>query len=198
MGPRGHPRQAFLRTIQKAAPLAVRTLERELKIDRRTAGEAFAAAAALTLAGLARHQRRRPLQGTAAYQVVKKFGRPADLKAPELGIPAHLARRSLSPRLGGLLGDAGPKAAAWLAARRPGATPEQVGKAMAAVAPLVLGALREEVEAVALTEWLAKVPEAPLEDPAALLAVVGDPSDAFLRLRRMGQSWWERTLGLSG
>jgi uncharacterized protein DUF937 len=191
------PRRAFLRRLGRAAPGAVRALSRELSMPKKAAAEALAAAAGLGLAGLSRHQKKRPQDSRAAVAVVKKYGRPADLAAPDLGISAHLSRPEISPRLGGLLGDAGPRAATWLA-ERTGTTPDAAGRALAAATPLVLGALGDAVEPATLTEWLARVPDSPLDDPGALLAANGDPSDAFRRLRRFGAPWWMRTLGLSG
>jgi hypothetical protein len=121
-----------------------------------------------------------------------------DLDAPEIGIPAHLARRELSPRLGGLLGDAGPKAAEWVAKRTHAEASETVGKAVAATTPLVLGALEEALGPLEMQDWLAGVPEAPLEDPDALLAPDGEPAQAFRAIARHGRPFWMRALGLAG
>jgi hypothetical protein len=192
------PRRAFFRTLDRAAPRAVRALARELSIPRRAAAEALGAAAGLSLAGLARHQRRRPEDKTAALGVIAKYGRAADIEAPDVGITAHLARPELSPRLGGLLGDTGPKAAAWLAGRSPGESAEVAGRALAAAAPLVLGALSGVGPPDAVAAWIATVPEAPLDDPAALGAGSGDPAALFRRVRRAGLPWWQRLLPVPG
>jgi hypothetical protein len=186
------------RRLSPAAPRAIRALCRELSLPRRAAAEALAAAAALGVAGLARHQRRRPNDARAAVGVVKKFGRPMDLAAPDIGITAHLARPELSPRLGGLLGEGGPLAARWIARRSPGTGEEAAGRALAATTPLVLGALADAVEPAALTEWLVGVDDRAADDPDALLEAEGDPPELFRRLRRLGEPWWVRALGLSG
>ena len=117
---------------------------------------------------------------------------------PDIGITAHLARPDLSPRLGGLLGDGGPLAARWIASRSPGISEEKAGRALAAATPLVLGALADSVEPGDLAQWLVEVSDRAAEDPSALLDPEGDAPELFRRIRRLGQPWWVRALGLSG
>jgi hypothetical protein len=186
--------ERFVRVLGRAMPKAVRTLSSELEMPRETAAETTAAAAGLALAGLAHHQRRRPRNARAAIDVVRKFGRPADVDAPELGIRAQLAREDLSPRLGGLLGDAGPSAAAWIASRT-GSSEQAVSRALAAVMPLVLGALGRTLSARDLADWLSHMPEDALDEPDRLLLPDGAPAETYLALRHRGHRWWQRLLG---
>jgi hypothetical protein len=188
----------FLEVLDRAAPSAVRTLSRELGIPRRAAGDALAAAAGLGLCGLARHRRKRPSDPDAAAGVVAKFGRPVDLAAPEAGLPAHLGKPGLSARLGGLLGDAGPKAAAWIAGRRARGAEEAVGRALAASMSLVLGALEEALDRAAIAELVAGVPEEPLEDPSRLARGRAPSAKAYRHVARHGRSFLARALGLGG
>ena len=109
------PLTRYAARLARAAKTAVPALVEETGLDRAAASAAFATACALTLSGLARHQRRRPDDAAAARTVVEKYGRPADLDAVALAVRAHLADPRLDARVGGLLGDAGPRAVAWLA-----------------------------------------------------------------------------------
>jgi hypothetical protein len=192
-----NPRRLYLRILKRVAPDTVTVLREQCGLDRAAAAEAFAAVAGLGLAGLARHQRRRPENPRAAVEVVRKYGRPADLDAPELGIAAHLQRPDLSSRLGGLLGDAGPRAAEWVA-RRTGAPTAAVDRAMAAAAPLSLGALEAGLTPAELTVWLARLPDDAIERTDALLDPRSDCAETFRCLRRRALPWWQRVLGLSG
>lgn len=160
-------------------------------MPRRAASRTYAAAAALIPAGLARRTRRRPQNPRAAVEVAKKFGRPADVHAPELGLVAHLARCDLSPRLGGLLGDAGPAVTGWIATRAR-ADEEPVARALAATAPLVLGALTVALEPKDLGDWIATVADDVLDDPAGLPRDTSDAGWIYRRLRRRTRPWWRR------
>jgi hypothetical protein len=180
--------------LGRAAPEAVEALARALEIPRGAAAEAFAAAGALVPAAVSRRARRRsPEEALAA---LRKYGRPGDLGAPSLAVGAHLARPGLSPRLGGLLGADAPGVCAWLAARS-GVSPEALGRALAASAPLALGALLETLEASPapdLAALLAPVTDGCLGDPRLL----ADPATAAgrlrRRLRRAAMPWLARVL----
>lgn len=190
-------RRAYERELMRAARDTIRTLERELGLAPRQAGEIYAVTAALVPGGLARHTRRRPQNARAAFEVVKKFGRPADVDMPELGIAGRLQKPRLSPRLGGLLGEAGPRAAVWLA-ERTGADVEVVGRAIAAIAPIALGALERALEPRDLSDWIATLPDEALTKPTELFDANALPSQIYRRVRRLGQPLWIRALGIEG
>jgi len=179
------PLTRYAARLARAAKTAVPALVEETGLDRAAASAAFATACALTLAGLARHQRRRPDDRAAARAVVEKYGRPADLDAAALAVRAHLADPRLDARLGGLLGDAGPRAVAWLAARTK-APSEALSRALAASVPLALGALHAAAEADQLPNMLAEVSDGALADPACLLDRATPVGRAFRRVRRAG------------
>jgi hypothetical protein len=184
-------RRAYVRVLGRATKRAVPVLARETGLSRRDAGRTFAAVAALVPAGLARRTRRRPNNPRAAVEVARKFGRPADVFAPDLGLVAHLSRCDLSPRLGGLLGDAGPRVVAWIAGagRAEEAT---VAKALAASAPLALGALTVGLESRDLGDWIATVRDDVLDDPSGLPSDGGDAGWIYRKLRRRARPWWRR------
>ena len=109
------------------------------------------------------------------WDVARKFGRPEDLDAPEIGVRAQLDRTRLDPRLGGLLGDAADAISAWLASDS-GIPPSELGRCVAAVAPLVLGTVARVAESLSgpngagagLTIFLADFPPEALEHLDAL------------------------------
>jgi hypothetical protein len=182
----------YVAYLARSAPEAAGALSKALSIPRRAASEVFAGAAALVLAGVARYARHRE-SPSAAWGVVEKYGRPADLGAPEIAIGAHLARPDLSPRLGGLLGDAADPFCSWLATRT-SVDPAVLGRGIAASAPLALGALASTVHSQEIDDLLSSVPEATLADPACLLEPTGVCAQAFRRLRRAGLPWLSRVL----
>jgi hypothetical protein len=184
--------RAYARTLARAGRRAVPALAKGLGVGRRAAAEAFGAAGALVLAGLARHQRRRPGSPGAAQAVLEKYGRPADVDAPDLAVAGHLARPDLDPRLGGLLGEAGDLAARWLADRT-GGSAAALARGLAASAPLALGALRTAVPPDALAALLHAASTDALEAPARLLDR-GPVGDAFRAARGAGVSVLDRLL----
>jgi hypothetical protein len=194
---KGEPLRSYLSVLERAAPTTVRVLQAELGLSRRAAAELYGAVSAIVPAGLARHTRRRPSEPWSAVEVVRKYGRPADLEAPELGIRGRLDGRPTSARLGGLLGDAGPRLVTWLSAR--GSFPEEdTARALTAVAPLVLGALGQAMPSRTLAGWIAMRSDAVLDAPDALLAANGALPEIFRRLSRLGQPWPVRVLGIEG
>jgi len=193
----GQSTKQVLVVLERAAPEAIRGLQKELDLTRLAAAEIYGATAALLAAGLARLTRRRPNDSRAAIEAVKKHGRPADVDAPDVGIAGRLERTRLSVRLGGILGEAGPRAAAWLA-ERTGTESEVVERAMAATAPVALGAFETALEPRALGAWVAMLPDGALTHPELLLDANEEPAEIFRRLRRHGQSRLGRLLGLSG
>ena len=186
--------QQYVAILERASKEAVPALADGLSIRRGAAAQAFAAAASLVLAGLSRHRRLHPTEPAAAGNLVGAFGSPADVEAPELAIGAHLARGDLAPRLGGLLDETAAKAVSWLADRT-GENPESIARAIAASAPLALGALRSSGSTHALDEALDGVSDASLDDPARLERGGGPEGEAFRRVRRAGTSWVDRVLG---
>ncbi len=151
---------------------------------RRAAAGVVAAAAACLPAALARHAARRPADAGAAWDVVLKFGRPSDLDAPEIGVAAQLRSARLDPRLGGLLGGSSDAIAAWLCGGT--AVPAAaLGRAVAALAPLVLGAVARATETRAgLASLCAEFPPATLDDPSALEGAANVPGRVFRAVRR--------------
>jgi hypothetical protein len=189
------PLRSYLAALRKAAPAVMRTLERELGLSRRAAAEAYAVTAAIIPSALARETRRRPGDSWAAMAIVRKHGRPEDLAAPELGVAGRLERRRLSPRLGGFLGAAGARLSAW-AARRADVPVETMGRAIAALAPLALGALARSLPPQELSDWVAQLSDRVLADPEALLQAEGVPAAVHRTLERLGRPWTVRLLGL--
>lgn len=186
-----------LAVLERAAPDAIRGLQGELDLTRLAAAEIYGATAALLAAGLARLTRRRPNDSRAAVEAVKKHGRPADVDAPDVGIAGRLEKTRLSVRIGGILGEAGPRAAEWLAGRT-GAESTVVERAVAAAAPVALGAFETALEPRALGAWVAMLPDGALTHPELLFDANEEPAEIFRRLRRHGQSRLGRILGLSG
>lgn len=186
--------RAYARVLSRAAGGTVRSIASQLDLPRRASAEVYAATAALVPAGLARRTHRRPENTRAAMEVVKKFGRPADVGAPELGIASRVDRDDLSPRLGGLLGDAGPRLATWIA-ERTRAEEEPIGRAIAVTAPIVLGALDLAFEPRDLGDWISVFPDADLDDPAGLLEDEEAPGLVYRRLVRHSRPWWRRWSG---
>jgi len=189
--------KTVLAVLERAAPQAIRGLQTELGLSRRVAAEIYGATAALLAAGLARLTRRRPNDSRAAIEAVKKHGRPADVDAPDIGIAGRLEKPRLSVRIGGILGEAGPRAAQWLAGRTD-TEAETVERAIAAAAPVALGAFERGLEPRALGTWVAMLPDGALTHPELLLDANEEPAEIFRRLRRHGQSRLGRLLGLSG
>lgn len=188
--------QAYVREVARATPAAIRGLRRELGVSRAAAAEVLAATAALVPAGLARLVRRSTGAGVAV-ETVKAKGRSTDLRAPEIGLAGRLEKPRLSARLGGLLGEGGPRAARWVA-ERTGASEEDMARAIAAAAPIALGALDVAVEPRLLENWVATMPDRALTSPEHLLDPNDVPAEIFRRLRRLGQPLLVRLLGLAG
>ena len=186
----------YLRLLQRAAGGTVRVFEQELRLSRRAAAEAYSASAALTLAGLARHQRAHPERPHAVSDLVRTHARPADLRAPDVGVTGKLQNEG-EPSVDELLGDAGRRTAAWIA-QRTRSRVEDVERAMLAAAPLSLGALAEACTPVELTNFVAEVPDGSLEDPNELLGPADACGETFRSLRRRGYPWWVRALGVEG
>jgi len=182
--------ETYVALLSRAGRDAVPALARGLRLEPSAAAAAYAATAALVLGGLARHQARRGTPDAAAA-IVEKFGRPADVDAPALAVAGHLARADLDPRLGGLLGDDAARLTAWLAART-GAPAATMGRAVAACAPLALGALRAATPAENLPAFLAGIGTAALDAPASLAAGEGPSAAVFDRVRRGARSFWQR------
>lgn len=189
--------KSVLAVLERAAPDAIRGLQTELDITRLAAAEIYGATAALLAAGLARLTRRRPNDSRAALEAVKKHGRPADVEAADVGIAGRLERTRLSVRIGGVLGESGPRAAAWLA-KRTDIEEAVVERAVAAVAPVALGAFETALEPRELGSWVAMLPDDALTHPDLLLGANEEPAEIFRRLRRHGQGRLARLLGLSG
>ena len=175
--------RVYLQRLAAAMPAAAKTLRRHGRISRGGAADALAAAGALLPAALARHLRKRAAEPSAALEVLARHGRPAALADPRALLAERLADPETSPRLGGLLGDDGPRAAAWLATRS-GDAAEPLGRALAAAAPLVLGALMDAAPAETLLAWLTRQDEVPLAEPERLAGGAGGAAAAFRVLRR--------------
>ena len=176
---------AYGARLRRAAKEAVPALMDGVALRRNAAATVFGAAAGLTIAALARHQRRRPDDREAARSVIEKSGHVADVVAPALAVRAHLADPRLDPRLGGLFGDAGPLLVAWLA-EVTGAPPERLANALAASVPLALGALRATAPTDQLPNALSEVPDGVLSEPARLLDPATPCGRAFRQVRRGG------------
>ncbi len=180
------PRDPYLVRLRRARRGIVAALVTSVPLSPAAATEAWAVAGALLLAGLARHDRRRGGDGTAAAAVLAKYARVDDLGSPAIAVRAHLAHHRLDPRLGGLLGDASALASAWLSSRT-GTPAPLLARALAACAPLALGALASGGEApAALAARCAGVDIACLEAPGALERIEGPPGDTYRHLRRRG------------
>jgi hypothetical protein len=185
------PLERYAALLARAGRTAVPALSRRLALSRRAAAEAFATSAGLVLAGLSRHQSRRA--GDAGAAVLEKYARPADLDSPRIAVEAHVDRPRLDVRLGGLWGDAGEKAVRWLVART-GAGEAALARALAASAPLALGALARAAPPGDLVRVLAGVPSDPLDDPDRLLGP-GPCSHAYRRVRRGARPLLARLVG---
>jgi hypothetical protein len=183
------PKNDYAAVLSRAGREAVPALVKSLGLSRIAAAETLGATAGLVLAALSRHQRKRPSERSAAAAVVEKYGRPADVDAPEIAIDAHLQHPRLNPRLGGLLGDAADRTTRWLAGRT-GGSPEAISKAIAACAPLALGALSANAQATRLPALLAAADESALDAPERLANERGPCGDAFRAVRRCGRSRW--------
>jgi hypothetical protein len=193
----GKATRACLKVLGRAAPGTIRALRKELGLSRTAAAEAYAATAALCAAGLARLTRRRPNDARAAVEAVKEHGRRADVDAPALGLRGRLEKPRLSPRVAGILGEGGPRAAAWLA-ERTGADEEVLTRAIAATAPIALGAFEVALEPRELGDWIAMLPDHALTRVEHLLEPNEVPAEIFRRLRRFALPRPMRLLGLSG
>jgi len=180
------PRDPYLVRLRRARRGIVAALVEGVPLSPAAATEAWAVAGALLLAGLARHDRRRGGDGTAAAAVLAKYARADDLGSPDIAVRAHLAHPRLDPRLGGLLGDASALAAAWLSSRTDTPAP-LLARALAACAPLALGALAAGGETPGdLSTRCAGVDVACLESPESLERIEGPPGDTYRHLRRRG------------
>jgi hypothetical protein len=182
--------RAYVSCLERASREAVPALARALELDRRAAGEAYAAAAGLVLAGLARARRDRAedalLEGAC--------GGSGDVESPELAIGAHLARRAPDPRLSLVLGDAAERAGPWLA-RRTGGAADTLSRAVSAAARTALCAASRaagDVPAGALGE----ADEGALEAPERLAVGRDAGGNAYRSLRRAGLPWFERVLAV--
>ena len=194
MEPASRQGQRYVALLERASKEAVPALADGLSIPRGAAAQAFGAAASLVLAGLSRHRRLHPAEPEAAGTLVEAYGNPADVEAPELAIGAHLARGDGSTRLGGLLGETAARAVSWLADRT-GERPVDLARALAASAPLALGALGSSGSPHAIEECIDGVSDATLDDPARLERSESFEGDAFRRVSRAGTPWLERVLG---
>jgi hypothetical protein len=186
--------ERYLAAIEQAAGATAKALRVRGDLSRSGSAEALAAATALLPAALARHRRRRGGELKAVLDVLAKFARPDALRQPRLlaGPPAP-PTPDPSPRLGGLLGDDGPRTADALA-RRTSDPPAVVGRALATAAPIVLAALQAAGTAEELGAWLAERGDAELSDPQQLTDGDGFPAEAFRRIRTRGFPWWRRML----
>jgi len=155
-----------------------------LRHRRRAAARAVAMAAALLPCALARHRVRRHGDLVAAWDVATKFGRPEDLDAPGIGVRAQFDRARLDPRLGGLLGDSADVMAAWLASGE-SITVVEGGRLLAAVAPLVLGALlRATATSPGLGSLLDEFPPESLERAPGLASAPDAAGRVFRAVHR--------------
>jgi hypothetical protein len=185
--------RAYLDALEPSVPAAAKALRRFGNVSRGGAAEALAAAGALLPPALGRHQRKRATVPNAAGEVIAKFGRTAALLDPTTVLQERLADPETNPRLGGLLGDDGVRAALWLAPRT-GDDAGALGRALAACAPLVLAALGRAGPVEALRGWLAALDVEVLADPARLTASDGAPARTFRALRSRAFPWWTRVL----
>jgi hypothetical protein len=186
--------ERYLGAIEQVAGAVAKTLRARGDLSRSGSAEALAAATALLPAAVARHRRRRGGSFEAAREVWTKFGRPEALVQPRVLLTSTDPRTpEPSPRLGGLLGDDGPRTADFLA-QRTSDPPQVIGRALASAAPLVLAALGASGSAEDLGAWLAHRTDEELDDPAGLVANDGFPAEAFRRIRTRGFPWWSRML----
>ncbi|MFV1958254.1 MAG: hypothetical protein ACC662_02450 [Planctomycetota bacterium] len=81
---------------------------------------------------------------------------------------------------------------------RTDADEETLGRAIAATAPIALGALSRALEPVDLADWVAMLPDRALTRPDHLLDPNEAPAAIYRRLRRYGRPWWVRALGIGG
>lgn len=183
----------YLLAVERSAGAAAKALRTRGDLSRSGSAEAISAAAALLPAALARHRRKRAGSIDAVMDVLAKFGKPDTLANPRLLQEVDARAPAPSPRLGGLLGDEGPRLCAWLASRTH--DPEAVlGRALALVAPMVLAALAKAGTREELAAWLDERSDAELAEPQVLVAEAGFPADAFRRIRTRGFPWWSRML----
>ncbi|MFM8978905.1 MAG: hypothetical protein ACKOSS_00345 [Planctomycetia bacterium] len=185
--------ERYLAAVEQAAGAAAKALRTRGDLSRSGSAEAISAAAALLPAALARHRRRRKGAIEAVLEVLAKFGRPEALATPRLLQEPDPRLGEPNPRLGGLLGDDGVRLAAWLAARTHDPAPVG-GRALAAVAPMLLAALAQAGSADELAAWLDERADGELAEPATLVADSGFPAEAFRRIRTRGFPWWSRML----
>lgn len=187
------PASLYLDLVEAAAPAAAKALRSAGVLSRGGAAEALAAAVALLPLALARHQRRRGAEPAAARDVLAKYGPESALAEPGRTVGQRFALPDLSARLGGLLGDDGPRAAAWIATRS-GDAPVAVARALAAAAPVALAALGRAAALHGFDAWLLSLPEGPLAQPASLIGAGGLPAAWFSALRSKAFPWWTRVL----
>lgn len=185
--------RAYLAALEPAAPGAAKALRRQGRLSRGGAAEALAAAGALLPLALARHQQKRAAEPRAVQDVIGKYGRTGALGDPAPVLRERLADPDLSARLGGLLGDDGPRVAAWLAPRT-GDDALALGRSVASCAPLLLAALGRAGSAEAIDAWLRGLDLAALGEPARLATDEGFAGTAFRALRGKAFPWWTRVL----
>ncbi len=185
--------ERYLASIEQVAGTAAKALRSRGDLSRAGSAEVLAAAAALLPAALARHRRRRKGTLEAVTEVLTKYGQPAALLNPQAFLALAPGAPEPNPRLGGLLGEEGPRVAAFLAKRSADPVPV-LGRALGTCAALVLAALAAAAPPTELGVWLDERAESELDDPARLLAEEGFPAEAFRRVRARGFPWWSRVL----
>ena len=190
MGESGRFSRAYVSCLERASREAVPALARALDLDRRAAGEAYAVAAGLVLAGIARARR----DGADAAALEGACGGSGDVESPELAIGAHLARTAPDPRVSLVLGDAAERAGPWLA-RRTGEPAEAMSRAVAASARTALCAA-SRAAGEAPSGAIGGADEASLESPERLILARDAGGDAYRSLRRAGMPWFERVLAV--
>jgi hypothetical protein len=92
-----------------------------------------------------------------------------------------------------LLGDGGPRFCGWLASRRR-ADAAVLERAVAASAPLALGALDECLGPEGERALSERFPENVLEEPSRLVGTEDPSARIFRRLARSGLPWFARVL----
>jgi hypothetical protein len=178
----------YVGILERAAREAVPALSRALPLDRRAAGEAFAVAAGLVLAGLTRARR----EGGDAGLLEGACDGAGDVESPELAIGAHLARVRPDERIAAVLGDAADRAGPFLA-RRTGREAAVLSRAVTASAAVALcAASRAAGDSPAGV--LTPADEAALADPQCLARGRDAGGDAYRSLRNAGRPWFERVM----
>ncbi len=187
------PASIYLDQVERAAPALAKALRGVGRLSRGAAAEAVAAAGALIPLALARHARRRPDAAGATRALLEKYGPGDALADPAGSVRRRWPSPDLTPRLGGLLGDDGPRAAAWVA-RRTGDDVVEVGRALAASAPTVLAAIALAADLPGFEAWLGALGPEPLAEPDRLSAPGSLAAAWFSSLRSRAFPWWTRVL----